>query len=200
MSTQAAPSPDRGGDRGRRFAVTRLADSPVGPLTAVVDEDGGLVRLAFARETVPDQDGSAPAVATAAAARVVAELEDYFAGRRRDFSFPLSPRGTDFQRRVWAELRRIPYGQTVSYRELATRVGNPAACRAVARANATNPIAIVIPCHRVIGADGTLTGYGGGLDKKRLLLELEGARAAMAGSGATQLTLPVSPERSRPYG
>jgi methylated-DNA-[protein]-cysteine S-methyltransferase len=92
----------------------------------------------------------------------------------------LAPRGTAFQRRVWDELVRIPYGETLSYHQLATRVGNPAATRAVARANATNPIAIVVPCHRVIGADGSLTGYGGGLDRKRLLLELEGAPAVAA--------------------
>jgi AraC family transcriptional regulator of adaptative response/methylated-DNA-[protein]-cysteine methyltransferase len=101
------------------------------------------------------------------------ELQEYFAGQRRDFSVPLAPRGTPFQEKVWHELRRIPYGETISYDELARRIGQPTAQRAVARANGMNRICILIPCHRVIGKDGSLTGYGGGLWRKRLLLELE---------------------------
>jgi methylated-DNA-[protein]-cysteine S-methyltransferase len=156
---------------------TTLLDSPVGPLRAVVDADGRLVSLSFrderprAEEAIEDAARCEP---------VAAELREYFSGARRDFGFTLAARGTEFQRRVWDELARIPYGETISYRELATRVGNPAACRAVARANATNPIPIVVPCHRVIGADGSLTGYGGGIDRKRFLLALEGAEAAGA--------------------
>ena len=103
----------------------------------------------------------------------VVQLEDYFAGKRRDFDIPLAPVGTEFQRRVWQALCEIPYGQTWSYLQLATHVGNPKACRAVGLANGRNPIAVVVPCHRVIGANGSLTGYGGGMDRKRLLLDLE---------------------------
>jgi AraC family transcriptional regulator of adaptative response/methylated-DNA-[protein]-cysteine methyltransferase len=101
------------------------------------------------------------------------ELDDYFQGGRARFTLPLASRGTPFQEKVWLELRRIPYGQTISYDELARRVGQPMAQRAVARANGMNYVAILIPCHRVIGKDGSLTGYGGGLWRKRLLLELE---------------------------
>ena len=101
------------------------------------------------------------------------QLDEYFQGKRKDFTLPLASRGTPFQDKVWQELRRIPHGQTLSYDELARRVGQPTAQRAVARANGANCVAILIPCHRVIGKDGTLTGYGGGLWRKRLLLELE---------------------------
>jgi methylated-DNA-[protein]-cysteine S-methyltransferase len=101
------------------------------------------------------------------------QLADYFAGERTDFDLPLRPTGTEFQLRVWEALRGIPYGETISYGELARRVGNPSASRAVGLANGRNPISIVVPCHRVIGADGSLTGYGGGMDRKRLLLDLE---------------------------
>lgn len=104
---------------------------------------------------------------------MVAQLAEYFAGARREFDLPLAPRGTAFQQRVWEELRRIPYGETISYAELARRVGRPGASRAVGRANATNPIAVIVPCHRVIGSDGALTGYAGGEPLKRALLELE---------------------------
>jgi methylated-DNA-[protein]-cysteine S-methyltransferase len=101
------------------------------------------------------------------------QLRAYFAGELRDFDLPLAPRGTAFQRAVWNALRAVPYGRTVGYGELAARIGRPGAARAVGAANGRNPIAIVIPCHRVIGADGTLTGYGGGLARKRRLLDLE---------------------------
>ena len=106
--------------------------------------------------------------------RTVMELDEYFAGRRRVFTVPVVFTGSEFQCRVWEELMRIPYGTTVSYAEVARRIGNPRAVRAVAGANATNPISILVPCHRVIGSDGRLTGYGGGLDAKRVLLGLEG--------------------------
>ena len=101
------------------------------------------------------------------------ELGEYFAGRRRDFTLPLAPRGTEFQQRVWSELRRIPCGETRTYGEIARAIGQPRACRAVGMANNRNPIAILIPCHRVIGRDGSLTGYAAGLNVKRQLLELE---------------------------
>jgi methylated-DNA-[protein]-cysteine S-methyltransferase len=103
----------------------------------------------------------------------VEQLEGYFGGRRRTFTMPLAPEGTEFQRGVWRQLCTIPYGQTISYGELAARVGNPRASRAVGLANGQNPIAIIIPCHRVIGSSGKLTGYGGGLSLKERLLALE---------------------------
>lgn len=105
---------------------------------------------------------------------VCSELAAYFDGALHDFTLALEPCGTAFQKQVWNELRRIPYGETITYGELARRIGQPKASRAVGRANGQNPISIIIPCHRVIGADGTLTGYGGGLERKQRLLELEG--------------------------
>lgn len=105
----------------------------------------------------------------------IRELEEYFAGRRRTFAVPLAPRGTAFQLEVWQALRAIPYGETVSYAELAARIGRADAARAVGLANGANPLPVIVPCHRVIGSDGSLTGFGGGLSIKRALLELEGA-------------------------
>ena len=105
------------------------------------------------------------------------QLDEYFAATRRAFDLPLAPRGTDFQRTVWLALAGIAYGETVSYAQLAQRVGKPTAMRAVGAANGRNPLPIVLPCHRVIGADGSLTGFGGGLPTKQFLLELEGALA-----------------------
>jgi len=104
----------------------------------------------------------------------VLQLEEYFAGERCAFDLPLRPQGSAFQRRVWDALTEIPYGQTLSYGELARRIDNPGAARAVGLANNRNPVSIVVPCHRVIGADGSLTGYGGGLERKRWLLAHEG--------------------------
>jgi methylated-DNA-[protein]-cysteine S-methyltransferase len=105
---------------------------------------------------------------------VIGQLDEYFTGARKSFDVPLNPIGTRFQLSVWAGLREIPYGKTISYGELARWIGNPRAVRAVGRANGSNPIAVIVPCHRVIGADGTLTGYGGGLDRKAKLLAIEG--------------------------
>ncbi|MCX6359698.1 MAG: methylated-DNA--[protein]-cysteine S-methyltransferase [Armatimonadetes bacterium] len=113
-------------------------------------------------------DGAALFAATAE------QLREYFGGGRRLFDLPLAPAGTLFQLRVWAELRRIPYGATVTYGDLARRLGDPGASRAVGLANGRNPISIIVPCHRVVGAGGKLTGYAGGLERKRFLLELEG--------------------------
>lgn len=106
-------------------------------------------------------------------AELRSQLAEYFAGRRGSFDLSLEMRGNPFDQRVWRALREIPYGETVSYGEIARRIGEPSASRAVGVANARNPIAVVVPCHRVIGADGSLTGYGGGLERKRLLLDLE---------------------------
>jgi methylated-DNA-[protein]-cysteine S-methyltransferase len=107
------------------------------------------------------------------------QLQAYFAGERREFDLPLAPYGSDFQRRVWSALLEIPYGETISYLELARRLGDPRAVRAVGSANGRNPISIIIPCHRVIGADGSLVGYGGGLERKRWLLRHEAAYAPL---------------------
>ena len=156
-----------------------VIDGPVGPLL-LVDQDGRLSTLHF------DGDGKSSALPEAQRGQtpllreVQSQLKAYFAGRLRDFDLPLAPAGTGFQRRVWDALCDIPYGQTISYAELARRVDSPRACRAVGSANGSNPIALIIPCHRVIASNGTLGGYGGGLDRKRWLLELEGS--ALPGS------------------
>ncbi|HEX5725423.1 MAG TPA: methylated-DNA--[protein]-cysteine S-methyltransferase [Longimicrobiaceae bacterium] len=147
--------------------------SPLGRLTVLVDEGGALARILFSHEPLTAEVAWDDAHCGPAAA----QLTEYFAGRRREFDLPLAPAGSAFQQQVWAELRGVPYGETADYRRIAERVGRPGAARAVGRANATNPIPIVIPCHRVVGADGSLTGYAGGLGAKRTLLELEGALA-----------------------
>lgn len=152
--------------------TTAIHHSPVGPLTITVDGDA-LVGVWF-----PGADG-APLVTTGKGSRaplldsVRRELDEYFAGTRRRFTVPVAPLGTPFQRRVWSALQTIPYGQTTSYGAIATQIGSPSAVRAVGAANGANPIPIIIPCHRVIGANGSLTGFGGGLDRKRFLLDLE---------------------------
>jgi methylated-DNA-[protein]-cysteine S-methyltransferase len=112
-----------------------------------------------------------------ALADVRRQLAEYFAGERREFDLPLAPRGTHFQQLVWAELQRVRYGETITYAQLAARIGRPTAIRAAGAANGRNPISIIIPCHRVVGSNGSLTGYGGGLDAKRALLDLERAGA-----------------------
>jgi len=131
----------------------------------VTDEDGAVTAFGFG-ET--DRTGAADP-------RTVRQLEEYFAGSRRTFDLPLAPKGSPFQKLVWAELRRIPFGETISYAELAQRLGRPGAARAVGRANATNPIALIVPCHRVIGSDGKLTGYAYGVEIKEKLLAWERA-------------------------
>lgn len=145
-------------------------ESPVGPLLLVVS-DRGIVALEFPGGKIR-QGWVESAEKTAPYAR---QMNEYFSGRRRSFDLPLDLRGTDFQRRCWQKLLKIPYGETRSYADIARAIGNPAAVRAVGLANGQNPIAIIVPCHRVIGSDGSLTGYGGGLETKRKLLELEGA-------------------------
>ena len=148
--------------------------SPVGDLLLVSDGKD-LIRVSmekqkFAAEIGEDwiEKNDVPVLKLAAE-----QLKSYFAGLLDHFDLPLAFRGTEFQNRVWSELTKIPYGQTISYGELARRVGNPQASRAVGLANGKNPIAIIVPCHRVIGTNGTLTGYGGGLPRKKKLLELE---------------------------
>ena len=153
-----------------------VIDSPVGPLTLVA-EDGKLAGLYLdVRGHEPPAEilgtpctaGSEPVLAEA-----TSQLGAYFAGELTSFDLPLQLDGTGFQRTVWAGLQQIGYGETISYGELAKRIGQPSASRAVGLANGRNPVAIVVPCHRVIGADGSLTGYGGGLDRKRFLLAME---------------------------
>jgi len=154
-----------------------VVDSPIGPLTLVA-ADGRLTGLYMDAqrhrpgEEVVGAPGEAQAEPFASAAD---QLAAYFAGQLTEFDLPLAPAGTQFQLAVWAGLQQIPYGETWSYGQLASKIGNPAAVRAVGLANGRNPIAVVVPCHRVIGADGSLTGYGGGLDRKRFLLDLEAA-------------------------
>jgi methylated-DNA-[protein]-cysteine S-methyltransferase len=147
-------------------------DSPIGPLLLLGDGDAlrGLYMQA-GRKPVRVSDTWKAATEPFAEAR--AQLEEYFAGERTAFDLELAAEGSEFERRVWNALEEIPYGETQSYGEVAERVGAPGAARAVGIANGRNPISIVVPCHRVIGADGTLTGYGGGLERKRFLLELE---------------------------
>ena len=162
---------------------TRIDDSPVGPLLLAGDSDalhvlafgispaGGRQRLQTSRprdidaDWMPDTKGVLKDVRR--------ELDQYFAGKLKKFSTRLAFGGTPFQNQVWKELTRIPYGETISYLDLANRIDNPKAVRAVGMANGANPIAIIVPCHRVIGSNGSLTGFGGGLPTKRALLELE---------------------------
>ena len=143
--------------------------SPVGDLQLEY-ENGAVTALKTVKADV-QSDGAPDALAET----VFSQLDEYFAGTRTAFDFPCAPQGTPFQRKVWAALREIPYGETRSYKQIAEAIGKPKACRAVGMANNRNPIIIVIPCHRVIGADGSLTGYGGGLKMKRALLDLESA-------------------------
>jgi methylated-DNA-[protein]-cysteine S-methyltransferase len=150
--------------------VSRVVESPIAPLTLVAGETA-LREIHFGVSETAMSGGLSPVLD-----RAVAALESYFAGELTAFDLPLELHGTEFQRRCWLALATIPYGQTVSYGEQARRLGlGPAAARAVGAANGQNPLPIVLPCHRVIGADGSLTGFGGGLDVKRRLLELEGA-------------------------
>jgi O-6-methylguanine DNA methyltransferase len=159
-----------------------VVPSPLGPIDLVLEAGGAVVYLCFSNPArrVPralERDPGGLVLDPAALVPVRRQLEEYFDGGRREFDLPLDLRGTPFQLRVWAELQRIPYGSTISYGELARRLGNPNLTRAVGAANGANPVSIVVPCHRVIGADGSLTGYGGGLDAKRRLLELERPRS-----------------------
>jgi methylated-DNA-[protein]-cysteine S-methyltransferase len=152
-------------------------DSPVGELLARLDDNGQLIGLHFVdgRHTPAKRAGWVRD--DGAFDDLHAQLDAYFAGELLTFELPLTMHGSEFQRKVWQELREIPYGHTSSYVQIAEAVGSPRASRAVGGANGRNPISIVVPCHRVIGASGTLTGYGGGLDRKQWLLALESERA-----------------------
>ena len=144
--------------------------SPIGRLLLTADGTA----LTGLYMTAQSTDGWTENPTAAPLAAAVQQLNEYFGGSRREFDLPLRLEGTPFQQRVWRELTEIPYGQTWSYGQLAKRIRNPSASRAVGLANGRNPISILVPCHRVIGADGSLTGYGGGLERKRWLLTHEG--------------------------
>jgi methylated-DNA-[protein]-cysteine S-methyltransferase len=144
---------------------TTLLPSPVGDLLLRADDDGRLTELYTRHDGAATTEWPFPEIS--------AQIDAYFAGEREEFELALAPHGTAFQMRVWDELTKIPYGETISYSELARRLGDLKLVRAVGTANGRNPISIIIPCHRVIGADGSLVGYGGGLERKKWLLEHE---------------------------
>jgi methylated-DNA-[protein]-cysteine S-methyltransferase len=143
-------------------------DTDIGKIT-IAEEDGYITHVLFGHENLPDSRVNETALLKDAHK----QISEYLKGERRSFDLPLSPSGTEFQQRVWKALTGIPYGETVTYEDLARKVGNEKACRAVGMANNRNPISLIIPCHRVIGKNGKLTGYGGGLGIKEYLLKLE---------------------------
>jgi AraC family transcriptional regulator of adaptative response/methylated-DNA-[protein]-cysteine methyltransferase len=173
-------APGRSRVGGNRIVI-QMIESPLGPMLAGAADDGVCLleftdrRMLETNLRTMQKRFHCPVVPGehALLAKLGTEMVEYFQGKRKQFDMTLTPKGTEFQEQVWAELRRIPFGETIAYDELAERVGRPKAQRAVANANGQNRIAILIPCHRVIGKDGTLTGYGGGLWRKRLLLDLE---------------------------
>ena len=144
-----------------------LYETPVGKL-CIGEEDGVIVRTTWSK--IPTEYLLEE---TKLILQCKMQLDEYFRGERKTFDLPLAPKGTDFQRKVWNALQKIPYGETKTYGEIAAAVGNPKGARAVGMANNKNPIGIIIPCHRVVGANGKLVGYAGGMDKKEWLLQLE---------------------------
>jgi methylated-DNA-[protein]-cysteine S-methyltransferase len=151
-----------------------VIDTPIGVLHAWLDQDGRLAELGFRSSSLRVDES--PSLSTRRLEDLTTQLAEYFSGTRKTFDFPLAPKGTPFQLAVWHALLEIPYGDTISYAELARRIGKPSAVRAVGAANGANPIPVIIPCHRVIGSNGTLTGYGGGIERKQWLLAHEGRR------------------------
>ena len=147
---------------------------PTGWILRVLERNEAIVEVRILRQPEAVPDGFIQQE-TALLLEAKRQLEEYFAGLRAAFSLPLAPEGTEFQKAVWRELENIPYGETRTYGQIAEKIGNPKACRAVGGANHHNPVAVMIPCHRVIGKDGSLTGYAGGVDIKETLLLLEGA-------------------------
>ena len=175
-----------------------LISTPCGPMIAIVDADGSIVRLDFfegdgaiSERGALSWQGLVIRWDNRSVAHVAAQIDEYFEGKRRAFDLPLAPRGNTFLQRAWKALRQVPYGTTTSYGELAKSLDPPTSARAMGRANAVNPISVVVPCHRVIGADGSLTGYGGGLNRKEALLRLEGA---LPGTAQGALPLGSTPE------
>jgi methylated-DNA-[protein]-cysteine S-methyltransferase len=152
--------------------VHTVVDSPVGALTLVA-ANGTLHGLHLDRQRHRPPAETFGEADPTSFTEVIRQLDEYFAGHRTEFDLPMTLAGTPFQRTVWAALRKIPYGETTSYGQLAERIGRPSAARAVGLANGRNPISIIVPCHRVVGTTGDLTGYGGGLDRKRQLLHFE---------------------------
>jgi len=172
--------------------VSKTIPSPVGKLT-LVGSDAGLAAILWENDNprrvplpIAHEDATHPVLMEAAG-----QLDDYFAGRREQFNLRLDFHGTEFQKRVWNALLAIPFGQTRSYGQIAEEIGSPKAVRAVGAANGRNPISIVAPCHRVIGASGSLTGFAGGLEAKALLLELEGSLVPGVDSSSTRTSLPL---------
>lgn len=149
-----------------------ILESPIGPLTLVAG-DGALVALFMDEQRHPQDRGDLGDPSAEPFATAATQLRAYFAGELTEFDLPIAAEGTAFQHTVWALLRRIPYGETTTYGRLAEQLGKPTAARAVGLANGRNPISIIVPCHRVVGSTGNLTGYGGGLDRKRFLLDHE---------------------------
>lgn len=146
--------------------ISKIIETPLGPMRAAADEKALYILEFYEGQKVEIGE-------TAPLKQIEKELELYFQGKLQEFKTPLALKGTHFQKQVWEELRKIPYGQTISYKELAIAVGNPLGCRAVAQANGSNKHAVIIPCHRVINHNGGIGGYGGGLDRKKWLLDLE---------------------------
>ncbi len=179
------------------YAYLDTADSPAGPLAFAVNDAGALLRSQFVQghyawslERELERDGYTLARDPQRTAQARAQLLDYHHGARRVFELPLALAGTDWQRRVWLELTRIPFGETRGYGELAAQIGRPHAARAVGRANATNPLPLIVPCHRLVGANGALTGFGGGLELKARLLAHEAqvsGKPALAGARAARV-------------
>jgi methylated-DNA-[protein]-cysteine S-methyltransferase len=157
--------------------VHTVVDSPVGPLTLVA-ADGAFAGLYMGSQRHRPPERTFGERDPSLFLEVIRQLDEYFAGARTEFDLPMALVGTPFQRTVWAALREIPYGETLSYGQLAERIGRPTAARAVGLANGRNPIGIIVPCHRVVGATGDLTGYGGGLERKQHLLDFERHRLA----------------------
>ncbi|MCI0385969.1 methylated-DNA--[protein]-cysteine S-methyltransferase [Streptomyces sp. CNQ085] len=170
---------------GRRTHT--VVGSPCGPLTLVAEDEYLIGLYMEAQRHRPDESAFGerlPEPAGPPLAETARQLEEYFAGHRETFDLPLRLNGTPFQQRVWAALCEIPHGRTWTYGRLAEHIGRPSASRAVGLANGKNPIGVIVPCHRVVGADGALTGYGGGVERKRALLEHE---RALPAAGARQL-------------
>ena len=149
-------------------------NTPIGPIGVWVNDNGAVIRVTFAED-----NGIAADATEEICAAAVRQLEEYFSDERRSFDLELDPSGSDFEKQVWTELQHIPFGTTTTYGEIARKLGDPGASRAVGLANARNPIAVIIPCHRVIGADGDLTGYAGGMHRKRWLLAHESGQASL---------------------
>ena len=147
-----------------------LCQTPIG-LLQIVEDDSAITTIRLAENSFPQKEEETPLLLEAKR-----QLTEYFSGKRKNFDLPLAPKGTPFQQKVWAALQTIPYGETRSYKQVAEQIGNPKACRAVGLANNKKPIILAIPCHRVIGADGRLVGYAGGVWIKEKLLELEQAK------------------------